>query len=85
MRLRGGETRWFEVSYKRHALPPGPLSGPFAIQESGNDIYRHAEAAARRGMHVIEVESGPTAIDDEMSGAFIERWLRAWRLRTMVV
>lgn len=75
MRLRGGETRWFEVSYKRHALTRGPLAGPFAIQELGNDIYAHAEAAAGPGMHVIEIESGPTAIDDEMSGAFIERWL----------
>ena len=52
-----------------------PLTGPFAIQELGNDIYAHAEAAAGPGMHVIEIESGPTAIDDEMSGAFIERWL----------
>jgi len=75
MRLRGGEARWYEVSYKRHALTRGPLIGPFAIQDVGNDIYGHAEAAAGPGMHVIELESGPTAIDDEMSGPFIERWL----------
>ena len=75
MRLRGGEARWYEVSYKRHALTRGPLIGPFAIQDVGNDIYGHAEAAAGPGMHVIELESGPTAIDDEMSEPFIERWL----------
>jgi hypothetical protein len=39
-------------------------------------VYGHAEAAAGPGMHVIELESGPTAIDDEMSGTFIERWLQ---------
>jgi len=75
MRLRGGEARWYEVSYKRHALIQGPLIGPFAIQDVGNDIYGHAEAAAGPEMHVIELESAPTAIDDEMLSTFIERWL----------
>jgi eukaryotic-like serine/threonine-protein kinase len=75
MRLRGGEARWFEVSYKRHVFTRGPSTGPFPIQELGNDIYAHAEAAAGPGMHVIEIESGPTAIDDEMSEAFTGRWL----------
>jgi serine/threonine-protein kinase len=28
MRLRGGEARWYEVSYKRHALTRGPLIAP---------------------------------------------------------
>lgn len=75
MRLLNSEARWYEVSYKRHALTRGPLIGPFAIQDVGDDIYGHAEAAAGPGMHVIELEFRPTAIDDEMSGAFIERWL----------
>jgi eukaryotic-like serine/threonine-protein kinase len=76
MRLRPDTGyRWYEVSYKRHALFAGPLIGPFAIQELGYDIYGEADRAAGPGMHTIEVESGPVAIDDENSDSFFERWL----------
>ena len=75
-RIRGaGELRWYEVSYKRSALVRGPLIGPFAIQDLGNDIYREADLAAGPGMHTIEVEFGPAPIDDEAINNFIERWL----------
>lgn len=67
--------RWYEVSYRRHALASGPIIGPFAIQNIGNDIFRNADLAAGPGMHVIEVESGPTPIDDENVDTFLDRWL----------
>ena len=41
----------------------------------GEDIYRHAALAAGQGMHVFEVESGPTPVDDEHLTTFIERWV----------
>jgi hypothetical protein len=71
----GDGYRWYEVSYKHHGLRRGPLVGPFAIQEIGNDIYGNADDAAGPGMHTIELESGPTLIDDEATPAFVERWL----------
>jgi hypothetical protein len=75
MRLgREAAYRWYEMEYKKHALS-GPLIGPFAIQEIGNDMYRHADLAAGPGMHVIEVNFGPVAIDDENLKSFLERWL----------
>jgi eukaryotic-like serine/threonine-protein kinase len=67
--------RWCEVAYKRHALSQGPLEGPFPIQGHGQDIFGEADRAAGPGMHMIEVESGPTPIDDENSESFFERWL----------
>ena len=76
MELRAGSGyRWYEVAYKRHALFQGPLVGPFPIQKLGYDIYGEADKAAGPGMYVIEVESGPTPIDDENSESFFERWL----------
>jgi len=72
---RGEGYRWYEVSYKRGALFTGSLIGPFAIQYLGDDIYGHADAAAGSGLHSIEVEFGPTPIDDEAVNAFVERWL----------
>jgi eukaryotic-like serine/threonine-protein kinase len=67
--------RWYEVAYRRHALSGGPLVGPFQIQNLGNDIYGEADRAAGPGMHTIEVESGPTPIDDENEESFFARWL----------
>jgi hypothetical protein len=67
--------RWYEVAYKRHALSQGPLVGPFPIQKLGRDIFREADMAAGPGMHMIEVDFGPTAIDDENAESFYERWL----------
>jgi serine/threonine-protein kinase len=67
--------RWYEVSYKRNAFYEGPIVGPFAIQDVGDDVYRHADAAAGPGMHVIELEAQPRPIDDEDVEAFVERWL----------
>lgn len=75
MRIRDGEYRWYEVSYQKHGLAAGAAVGPFPIQQVGDDIYGHAEAAAGPGMHVLVVQSGPTPIDDENAPAFIERWL----------
>jgi serine/threonine protein kinase len=67
--------RWYEMEYRKHALASGPLVGPFPIQEIGNDIYRHADLAAGPGMHVIEVNFGPVAIDDENVEPFLDRWV----------
>jgi eukaryotic-like serine/threonine-protein kinase len=76
MRLRvDAGYRWYEVSYRKHALVSGPPIGPFPIQDIGDDIYRQADMAAGPGMRVIELESGPTPIDDEQSESFFERWL----------
>jgi serine/threonine-protein kinase len=77
MKLREAESyRWYEVAYKRHALSRAPVVGPFAIQDLGDDIYRHADLAAGPGMHAVEIEFGPALIDDENSEAFFERWLK---------
>jgi serine/threonine protein kinase len=70
-----GEYRWYEVSYRRHALSGGPTIGPFPIQDVGNDVYRHADAAAGPGMHAVEIEFGPEPIDDECIHKFVQRWL----------
>jgi serine/threonine-protein kinase len=67
--------RWYEVAYKRHALFQGALVGPFPIQKLGQDIYGQADRAAGPGMNQIEVDFGPTPIDDEDAEAFYERWL----------
>jgi hypothetical protein len=76
MRLPSQTTcRWYEVSYKRNAFYKGAIEGPFAIQQVGNDVYGHADAAAGPGMHVIELEAQPRPIDDEDVEAFVERWL----------
>jgi eukaryotic-like serine/threonine-protein kinase len=78
MRLRDGEYRWYEVSYKRNPMMEGrqPPIGPSGIQVLvGGDIYGHAAAAAGPGMSHIEIESRPTPIDDENVEGFIERWL----------
>jgi eukaryotic-like serine/threonine-protein kinase len=76
MRLgREAAYRWYEMEYRKHALSAGPLIGPFAIQEIGDDMYRHADLAAGPGMHPIEVNFGPVAIDDENVESFLERWL----------
>jgi len=42
---------------------------------AGADIFAQADAAAGRGMHDIELEAGPLAIDDEDSESFYQRWL----------
>jgi hypothetical protein len=67
--------RWFEVSYKRNALTRGALVGPFPIQEVGDMLFVAADMAGGPGMHSIEVESGPTPIDDEDVEKFVERWV----------
>jgi serine/threonine-protein kinase len=67
--------RWYEVSYRKSAFSGGHLIGPFAIQSIGEDIFRHADLAAGPGMHVFDVESGPTPIDDENMEEFLNRWL----------
>ena len=69
------DCRWYEVAYKKNAIASGPIIGPFPIQDVENDIYRHANLAAGPGMHVIQVDFGPTPIDDEDSESFFERWL----------
>ena len=51
------------------------MIGPFPIQSLGNNIYGEADRAAGPGMHTIEVEFGPTPIDDENAESFFERWL----------
>jgi len=76
MRLRQDSAfRWHEVSYRRNAFVQGPLIGPFPIQAVGDDVYRHADLAAAPGMHTIEVEFGPSPIDDEDTSMFVQRWL----------
>jgi hypothetical protein len=69
------EYRWYEVANRRRALSAGPLVGPFPIQNLGDDIYGVADRVAGPGMHTIEVEFGPTPIDDENAESFFERWL----------
>jgi serine/threonine-protein kinase len=76
MRLPGErEFRWYEVAYKPHGLMAAPPTGPFPIQEAGNDMYVQADLAAGPGMHTVAIESGPTPIDDEAVDVFVERWL----------
>jgi hypothetical protein len=67
--------RWYEAAYKHHAFSNSPVVGPFPIQYLGNDIYGQADRAAGPGMYSIEVEFGPTPIDDENAELFFERWL----------
>jgi hypothetical protein len=69
------EYRWYEVAYKQHALVQSSLVGSFPIQKLEIDIYGQADRAAGPGMHPIEIDFGPTAIDDENAEAFYERWL----------
>lgn len=77
MRLQGdGSYRWHEVAYKRHALFRGPIVGPFAIQDLGDNIYRRADQAVGPGMHEVELDFGPVPIDDENLEDFFERWLQ---------
>ena len=73
--IEKAELRWYEASYKKHAFAGGPLVGPFAIQDVGDEIYRLADEAAAPMMSLIEFESGPVAIDDENTEQFVERWL----------
>ena len=75
MSIAGGDCRWYEIAYKKHALTGGSPVGPFPIQKLEGDFYTQAALASGPGMHVIEVESGPTSIDAEDAPAFIERWL----------
>ena len=46
----------------------------FRTDSIGDQIYIHADLAAGPGMHEIEIEFGPSAIDDEDLPLFIERW-----------
>jgi eukaryotic-like serine/threonine-protein kinase len=64
------EFRWFEVSYKDHALTSKVLRGPYALSN-----LEQADLAAGPGMHVVVISSGPTPIDGEDCEAFIDRWL----------
>jgi serine/threonine-protein kinase len=66
--------RWYEVAYRRHALTGGTPAGPFPIQSLPNGVPE-ADRAAGPGMHTIEVEFGPSPIDDEDADSFFERWL----------
>src|SRR5581483_2144967 len=76
MRLPGhDEYRWYEVSYRRNALLTEGPGGLFAITDV-ND----ADLAAGGGMHVTEIASGPTPIDDENEPAFIDGWLHRFAL-----
>jgi serine/threonine-protein kinase len=74
-RQANGAYRWHEVSYRRNAFTAGESIGPFQIQAIGDDIYKHADLAAAPGMHTIEVDFGPTPIDDEDTAIFVERWI----------
>lgn len=67
--------RWYEVAYRHRALSSSPPAGPFPIQVLGYDIYREADRAAGPGVRPIELESGPSPIDDENADVFFERWL----------
>ena len=76
MRLGASEGfRWLEASYRFDPRFDGPSVGPFPIQDAGDDIYGHADAVAGPGVFNIELDYGPTPIDDEASQGFIERWL----------
>jgi hypothetical protein len=67
--------RWYEVAYRYNAIVAAPLVGPFPIQDLGYQRYGEADRAAGPGMHTLEVESGPTPIDDENAESFFERCL----------
>ncbi len=72
--------RWYEVAYQWNAaLARGKPVGPFPIQYlqyHGGDIYGRADDAAGPGLRYVEVEFGPTPIDDESAESFLERWLK---------
>jgi eukaryotic-like serine/threonine-protein kinase len=64
------EYRWYEVAYKDNAFASRVLRGPYAAQK-----LEDADHAAGPGMHTVEIQSGPTAIDGEDVQTFVDRWL----------
>ncbi len=72
----GAEFRWWEVSYYNFGnsrIQKYFNYTPFALGDSEKD-FQDADLAASKTMHVINIATKPTQVDDENVSEFCNRW-----------